>query len=371
MKVLVICDSFKGSLSSKMANLAILTSLKKLNINAKSMCISDGGEGFLESINEKIKAEKIYLNLKNAYGKRDYNGYYLLKNNQAFFEMAEFAGIAQLDKNERNPLKTSTFSLGIAIKNAILKNVKEFVIGIGGSATNDAGTGMLNALGYEFLDEFNNPLNPIGENLIKIKSINDKNVLKELKNITFKIANDVNNPLFGEYGAAYIYARQKGASDEDIKLLDDGLRNFASICKDYFKNDYSLISGTGAAGGLGFGFKAFLNAEFLSGFSYIKNLINLEEEIKKADLIITGEGAFDEQSLMGKVIGEIHKICKNNNKKMMVFCGINNSNFDNSYSLIDYFKDKSQDELMNKDIAYKCLEELSFNIIKRKMNEKN
>lgn len=363
MKALIICDSFKGSLSSKQANEAIKKSCDKLNINSIQLAISDGGEGFLESINDKINAKKIYLNLKNAYGIRDYKGYYLLKENKAYFEMAEFAGLIALNENEKNPCKTSTISLGIAIKDAINNGANEFIIGIGGSATNDAGIGMLSALGYEFLDEFENILKPIGENLIKIAKINDKNVLKELKNCNFKIACDVKNPLYGENGAAYVYARQKGANDDEIKMLDLGLKNFAKVCEKYLAKDYSQFQGCGAAGGLGFGFKAFLNAEFESGFSYIKNLLNLEELIKNSDLIITGEGAFDNQSLMGKVIGEINQICKIYDKKLIIFCGIDKGCFDNCFSLTKAFSNKTKNELMQNIIAYQCLNELSFNVL--------
>lgn len=370
MNALIICDSFKGSLSSNEANEAISNACKKLNIAYKSYVISDGGEGFLESINSNLNANKIYLKLKNAYGKRDYNGYYLLKDTKAFFEMAEFAGLAQLSENEKNPCKTSTKSLGIAIKDAIKKGAKEFVIGIGGSATTDAGIGMLSALGYKFLDEFNNELLPIGENLIKIKSINDENVLKELKNCSFKIACDVVNPLYGSNGAAFVYARQKGANDEEIKLLDLGLRNFALICEKYFKNDFAFLEGMGAAGGLGFGFKAFLNAEFESGFSYIKNLLNLEENIKNSSLVITGEGAFDEQSIMGKVIGSINNLCEIYKKDLIIFCGINKSDFKNCFSLTNEYKNKTKNELMDNNIAYKCLNELSLRVLQTFLDKK-
>ncbi|MBZ7985156.1 glycerate kinase [Campylobacter sp. Cr9] len=370
MNALIICDSFKGSLSSNEANEAISNACKKLNIAYKSYAISDGGEGFLESINSNLNADKIYLKLKNAYGKRDYNGYYLLKDKRAFFEMAEFAGLAQLSEDEKNPCKTSTKSLGIAIKDAIKKGAKEFVIGIGGSATTDAGIGMLSALGYKFLDGFNNELLPIGENLIKIKSINDENVLKELKNCSFKIACDVVNPLYGSNGAAFVYARQKGANDEEIKLLDLGLRNFALICEKYFKNDFAFLEGMGAAGGLGFGFKAFLNAEFESGFSYIKNLLNLEENIKNSSLVITGEGAFDEQSIMGKVIGSINNLCEIYKKDLIIFCGINKSDFKNCFSLTNEYPNKTKNELMDNNTAYKCLNELSLRVLQTFLDKK-
>ncbi|WP_267523244.1 glycerate kinase [Campylobacter sp. MG1] len=368
MNILVICDSFKGSLSSKEANESISNSAKRLGFNVKSLEISDGGDGFLVAVNQKLNANKITLNLKNAANTENLEGYYLLDNNTAYFEMAEFAGIAKLKESDKNPLKTSTKSLGIAILDAINKNTNKFIIGIGGSATNDAGIGMLSAFGYNFLDEFDNILEPIGKNLIKIKKIDDKNIDLRLKKCTFHIANDVNNPLYGLNGAAFIYARQKGANDSDIIFLDEGLKNFANICEKHFGKDFSMCAGAGAAGGLAYGFLEFLNASFCSGFEFLKQLLNLEEYIKNADIVITGEGSFDNQSLMGKVIGSINNLCEIHQKKLIIFCGINKSDFKNCFSLKENYKQYNQTELMQKNIAQECLSNLSYKILKNIKN---
>lgn len=366
MKVLVAIDSFKGSLTSIEAGNAVKNGISSLCDEVAVIGIADGGEGSLDTIanflganfDEILTFDPLFRQIKAKYAYKD---------DLAILEMSQSSGLNLLKKDEQNPYLTSTYGLGIMIKDAILKGRRNFIIGIGGSATNDAGTGMLEALGFSFFDKNDNLIKANGQNLIKISKISDKNILKELKECKFKIACDVNNPLYGKNGAAYVYAAQKGASNEMIKNLDLGLMNFSKVVHKFMGIDNSNISGSGAAGGLGFGFMSFLNAKLLRGFEIISKIINLEENIKNADLIITGEGKLDAQSSMGKVPSEVAKLAKKYSKKVVALGGAVDDGFDDglfngAFCILN--SPISLEEAMEKEIAKANLTKISRQILK-------
>ncbi|CZE49807.1 glycerate kinase [Campylobacter geochelonis] len=311
MKVVIAIDSFKGCLSSLEAGNAIKNAIASLVDEVIVVPIADGGEGSVEAMISAIKAKKREVLSLDPLG-RELKTNYAYVDNQAIMEMASSCGLTLLDENERNPEQTSTYGLGLMIKDALNLGVRKFIIGIGGSATNDAGMGMLKALGFEFYDEFKNPLAPKGKNLAKIASISDLNALKELKECEFLVACDVNNPLFGKSGAAHIYGAQKGADSAMIERLDMGLRNFSKITSEFFGVDNSNLAGSGAAGGLGFGLVSFLGAKLQPGFEIISNVVGLKDKLVGADLVITGEGRLDHQSIMGKTPSAVAKLAKTN-----------------------------------------------------------
>lgn len=302
-KIIIIPDSFKGSASSMEVCSCIERGVLKVFKNAiiKKIPVADGGEGTVDSIIYAAggNIKKVYV--KNPLGETIEAKYGIISKDKAVIEMAEASGITLVDDNERNPLKYSTYGTGELIKDALNSNIKEILIGIGGSATNDCGIGMANALGYRFLDKDNNELNAIAENMIKVAYIDDNNVDKRIFDIKINVACDVKNPLYGENGATAIYGKQKGVTEESFHILDDGLKNIARIVKEKFNKEIDYIEGSGAAGGLGGGLVAFCNAQLKSGIDAVLDIIDFEEQIKDASLIITGEGAIDGQTKKGKV----------------------------------------------------------------------
>ena len=303
MKIVIIPDSFKGSASSMEVCNCIERGILKVfkNADIKKIPVADGGEGTVDSVLYAAGGNIKKVNVKNPSGKIIEAKYGIINKEKAVIEMAEASGITLVDDAIRNPLKYSTYGTGELIKDAINNNIKEILIGIGGSATNDCGIGMANALGYKFLDENNNELEAIAENMIKVSSIDDSNVDKRIFDIKINVACDVKNPLYGENGATAIYGKQKGVTEESFDILDNGLKNIARIVKDKFNKEIDYIEGSGAAGGLGGGLVAFCNAKLKSGIDAVLDIIDFEDKIKDASLIITGEGAIDGQTKKGKV----------------------------------------------------------------------
>ncbi|NLK67398.1 MAG: glycerate kinase [Campylobacteraceae bacterium] len=320
MRVLVAIDSFKGSVSSLEAGEAIKEGIEELSKSVEIIPIADGGEGSVEAMVTALGAKFVSVKTLDPLG-REMVAEYAIKGELAILEMASSSGITLLTDEERNPNLTSTYGFGLMIKDAILKGARKFIVGIGGSATNDAGTGMLEALGFEFFDENGNLLKGKGESLVKIAKISSQKVIPELKECEFEVACDVNNPLFGTNGAAHIYGPQKGADEEMVKSLDAGLESFAEVTAEFSGIDNSGLSGSGAAGGLGFGFVSFLNSKLLRGFEIIAKVVGLEEAIKRADLVITGEGKLDYQSVMGKTPSEVAKLAKKHGKIVVALGG--------------------------------------------------
>lgn len=309
MKIVVAPDSFKGSLSAAQVTDTIAEVLIHINprIEIIKLPLADGGEGSSEILKYFYPYTK-YIPVDDPLGRKIQASYQINpEGDKAFIESAKIIGLPFLSPRERNPKKTSSFGLGQAIMTAIQNDVKEICISLGGSATCDAGIGMLNALGFQFLDKNANSLSPIGENMNKIVQIIDSPFFSRLKDIKFNAICDVNNPLYGPNGAAYIYAPQKGASIADLPFLDEGLRNFAKITEkqSYCSSNTYDLQGTGAAGGIGFALISFLHANLIKGIEFILNSIDFCSKISGADLIITGEGHIDRQSLMGKVLSGV------------------------------------------------------------------
>ncbi|HBE9436687.1 glycerate kinase [Clostridioides difficile] len=324
MKILISIDSLKGSLSSIEAGNAIKKGILKVKEDAqvKILPLADGGEGTVDALVQGMNGKKETIEVTGPIAKKVDATYGLLKDTStAIIEIAQASGLTLVPTELRNPLYTTTYGVGEIIKEAINKGYRNFIVGIGGSATNDAGIGMLQALGFEFYDENNNLVGLGGKVLNEIRHIKIENRLKELDECKFKIACDVNNPLFGKNGAAYIYGAQKGATLKIIEELDNGLRNFSKVVKNYLSKDVANIEGAGAAGGLGFAFLAFLNSKLESGIKIILEEIKLEEELKSADFVITGEGRLDNQTAMGKAPIGVAKLAKKYGVKVIGLAG--------------------------------------------------
>jgi len=311
MKIVIAADSFKGSLSSAELAEACESGIRKVYPDAEvvKVPVADGGEGTVEALVDGTKG--VYRTVKvNGPLMSPVTALYGITGDgeTAVIEMASASGLPLLSSSSRNPMKSTTYGTGELIKDALQKGCREFLIGIGGSATNDCGMGMMQALGMQFLDEKGTVLGTGGENLIKTHSIDDSGLMKELKEAQFLIACDVDNPLYGENGAAHVYARQKGATEQMVEDLDLGLRHFSTIVKDKYSFDMNALPGAGAAGGLGGGFAAFLDGELKPGIDIILNKTKLSEKMKGADFVVTGEGRIDFQSVMGKTPVGVSKL---------------------------------------------------------------
>lgn len=323
MKIVVAIDSFKGSLSSLGLGNAIEKGIKQVypNSSVKKIPIADGGEGTIEALVEGTAGEIINLEVNGPLMKPVIASYGIMGDRRtAVIEMATASGLPLVNVEERNPTKTTTFGTGELIRDAINRGCREFIVGIGGSATNDGGLGMLQGLGYIFLDESGNPLHGCGESLGKVSSIDSSKAMKELKECNFLIACDVENPFYGLKGAAHVYGRQKGATKEMVLSLDSGLKYFAETVKKLLNKDIN-VSGAGAAGGLGGGFVGFLNSTLKPGIDIVLEEVKLISHIKDADFVITGEGRIDFQSIMGKAPVGVSKLCKSNNIPVIALAG--------------------------------------------------
>lgn len=324
MKVVVAIDSLKGSLSSMEAGNAIKEGILRVKPEAEIIVkpLADGGEGTTDALLEGLGGEKINLSVTGPMGKpvNTYYGYLPLTKT-AIMEMASAAGITLVLESEKNPMLATTYGLGEMIKHAVLKGCRDFVIGIGGSATNDGGIGMLTALGYEFMDKDRKMVGQGGQSLGKVAYISDNHVMKELKACHFQVACDVNNPLYGINGATYVFGHQKGVLDEIKVSLDEDMKNYAKVSDEFTGKKCENAKGAGAAGGLGFGFLEYLDAQLIPGIELILKKIELEKEIMDADYVITGEGCLDFQTAMGKGPVGLAKLAKKYQKRVLAFAG--------------------------------------------------
>lgn len=324
MKVVVVIDSLKGSLSSLEAGNAIKQGIKRVYQDAKIIVkpLADGGEGTVEALVSGMNGKIETVVATGPLGDKIESSYgIILEKRLAIMEMASIAGITLLSLKQRNPLYTTTYGLGEMIKDAISKGCNNFIIGIGGSATNDGGIGMLQALGFDLLDKDGNQV-PLGARGLKdLVKIDDKNVLPELKKCQFKIACDVTNVLCGENGCSVVFGPQKGATSQMIKDMDQWLYNFANLAKKKYPHSDALVPGTGAAGGLGFAFLTFVKATLESGIDIILETIDLKSDLKDVDVVVTGEGCLDRQSAMGKAPVGVAKMAKLYNKPVIAFAG--------------------------------------------------
>ena len=322
MKVLLIPDKFKGSLSAEEVMSAISRGISKVLPKTKIYTItaSDGGDGFLEAVSNYEEVEEVVVHTFDPLGRAIKASYVFQKEKErAYIELAKASGIELLALPERNPLLCSTYGTGIQIMHALQRGAKQIYIGLGGSATNDAGIGIAKALGFLFFDITGEELEPTGENLARIDRIQPPEISNMLKDIKIYAVNDVNNPLFGAKGAAYTYAAQKGASKKDIVQLDLGLEHLHKVVKHQFKVSHAEHPGAGAAGGTAYGLKTFAGADFISGIDFILSLAEVEDLIanETIDYIITGEGKIDDQTLQGKLINGVLKLGNSNNKSVL------------------------------------------------------
>ena len=317
-------DSLKGSLSSLEAGNAIKQGIKRVYQDAKIIVkpLADGGEGTVEALVSGMNGKIEIVVATGPLGDKIESSYGIIPEKRlAIMEMASIAGITLLSLKQRNPLYTTTYGLGEMIKDAISKGCNNFIIGIGGSATNDGGIGMLQALGFDLLDKDGNQV-PLGARGLKdLVKIDDKNVLPELKKCQFKIACDVTNVLCGENGCSVVFGPQKGATSQMIKDMDQWLYNFANLAKKKYPHSDALVPGTGAAGGLGFAFLTFVKATLESGIDIILETIDLKSDLKDVDVVVTGEGCLDRQSAMGKAPVGVAKMAKLYNKPVIAFAG--------------------------------------------------
>lgn len=313
MKTVIAIDSLKGSLSSEEAGNAIKDGIKRVfpNCDIVVKALADGGEGTIEALtfgnNGIIKNVVV-----SGPGEEKVNASYGITNSgkTAVIEIAKAAGINLVSDKDKNPLKTTTYGVGELIKDAINNGIRDFIVGIGGSVTNDCGIGMLSALGWKFIDKNKKCVPPNGGGLKDILLIDDTNVISELKECKFVIACDVTNPLCGQNGASHIYGKQKGADEKMRYELDANCKHFAGLVKATYGIDNENVAGTGAAGGLGYGFITFLNGELKSGIKIVLEQISIEDDIKDADYVVTGEGRIDFQTSMGKAPAGVAELAK-------------------------------------------------------------
>ena len=344
MKILIAIDSFKGSLSSKEAGEAIKSGILRVVPDADVVIspLADGGEGTVETLVEALGGSletvrvkgPLFQEVEAHYGilpesKKNTSEASLktssknpLSNGQlAVMEMSQASGITLVSPEERNPLKTSSYGVGQMILDAYYKGCRRFLIGIGGSATNDGGIGMLSALGFRFTKENGEEILPIGEGLKDLAGIENSSVPEGLLQCSFQIACDVENPLYGENGASLIYGFQKGGNKELLSQMDLWMKHYSELVKEYNPAANPEAPGSGAAGGLGFAFRSFLQGELKSGVSLILEETKLSEKMQGADLVITGEGRLDEQSAMGKAPIGVAKLAKSKRILVVAFAG--------------------------------------------------
>jgi len=322
-KVIIIPDSFKGTLSSMEVCDIIGQSITDHYPDCKALKIpvADGGEGTVDAFLYAKKGTAVSEKVCGPYGETLTAKYALLDDGEiAVIEMALCSGLMLVGAN-MNPSKTTTYGFGQLIESALDRGVKKIILGIGGSATNDGGCGMASALGVEFRDKNENAFIPVGETLKDIEAVDVSGLDRRISEVELITMCDVTNPLYGKKGAAYVFAAQKGADDKMIEKLDIGLMHFSRKLKEYLDKDLDDIPGAGAAGGLGAGTMAFLDASLNSGIDIMLDVVNFKKEVCDSDIVITGEGRIDGQSKDGKVISGLAPICKKAGVPLYAFTG--------------------------------------------------
>jgi len=327
MKFIVAPDSFKGSLSALEAANAIANGILAIYPDAQidKIPVADGGEGTVEALIYSTSGQFVELSALDPLGREIKTKYGILGDSKTVaIEMSATSGITLLKNSELDPLKTTTYGTGQLIKHALDIGYRQFLIGIGGSATNDGGTGMAQGLGVKFInsDHYEIKEKMCGGLLDQVANIDIDSIHPAVKESTFKIASDVNNPLLGVEGCTEVYAQQKGASLEALILLEKNMTNFVNIAENTFGASVRELSGAGAAGGFGAGAVLFLKAEIESGIDIVLKSCNFENRIKNANLIITGEGKIDNQTRYGKTITGVAHIAKNQNTPVIAFAGV-------------------------------------------------
>jgi len=355
MKIVIAVDSFKESLSSMQVARAIEAGFQSVYPHATyvKIPVADGGEGTVQALVDATKGKTVNVKVKNPLGKEVTSYYGILGDKKtAVIEMATACGLDLLEEDEKNPLECSTFGFGQLILNALDKDITSFILGLGGSATNDAGIGMLQALGVKFLDEEKKEIGFGAKYIQDIKYIDTSKLDSRLLDIKFKVACDVNNILCGEQGATYVFGPQKGLLANQLEELDTHIKDFAHLCEQTFERKTQIIKGCGAAGGLGFGLITFLNASLLSGIDIVLNRVNLDQALEGADLLITGEGKMDSQTINGKVPVGVARRAKKKNLKVIAICGALEKGYEEVY---DHGIDAVFDTVQNVDTLQNVL----------------
>ncbi len=323
MRVVTLIDSFKGSISSIEAGEAAARGVRAVYPDAEVdvLPLADGGEGTVDALVTGCKGEFVCAEVTGPLGERVTAKYGIIFGDTAVMEMSAAAGITLVPPEKRDPLLTTTYGVGEMILDAIARGVRRFIIGIGGSATNDGGAGMLQALGFDLLDKTGAPIEKGAQGLEKLHTVCAKNANSLLRACEFRIACDVTNPLCGALGCSAIYGPQKGATKDNIPQMDAWLAHYAELAKNVNPAADPDLPGAGAAGGMGFAFAAFLGGKLQSGISLVLDAIRAEQYVKSADIVLTGEGRLDGQSAMGKAPVGVAKLAKKHGKPVIAFAG--------------------------------------------------
>ena len=372
MKIVIAIDSFKGSLTSIEAGKAAADGISRVYPQAEIAVypLADGGEGTTDALVSGLGGVLRTVNVCDPLGRDISAKYGILPDNTAVIEMASAAGITLLTENERNPMNTTTYGVGQLIADAVSQGCRNFIIGIGGSATNDGGIGCLQALGFGMLDSDGKQVDFGAKGVSQLKKITADNVIPELSECSFHIACDVNNPLCGENGCSAVFAPQKGADEAMITEMDGYLSKYAKLTKRYNTNANPEAHGAGAAGGLGFAFMSYLNAVLDPGIDLILRKTRLEEAIIDADIVVTGEGCLDAQTAMGKAPVGVAKLAKKYGKPVIAFSGIvrDGASLCNENGIDAYFPILrsicTSEEAMNSDIARKNLADTAHQVFR-------
>lgn len=335
MKIVIAPDSFKGCCTSLLVAAHFESGIRRVfpDADITAIEVADGGEGTLLAVMNGSKGELKEVTVHDAMGAKRKARFGLIDANSAIVEMAEACGLTTIKKEDRNPLLASSYGVGELILHALDYGVNKIYVGLGGSVTNDCGSGMLQALGVRCYDEKGGEIFGCGGSLCKIETIDCSMLDERVKSTEFIIMSDVTNPLCGERGASNVFGRQKGANDDMVAVLDANLKHFAHKSEGPLGEDYSLTPGAGAAGGLGFAFAAYLNAKMKSGIQTLLDIIGFDDIVKDCDLVITGEGNLDEQSLYGKVPVGIAKRLEAHNIPLVVIAGGIGKNTNKAYDL--------------------------------------
>jgi glycerate kinase len=334
MKIVIAPDSFKGSLTAKEASAAIKKGIEKAGVTGGIVCkpMADGGEGTLACLIDATGGRLMETVVKDPLGKKIQAVFGILGDGRTcVIELAASSGLTLIKEEERNPLITTTYGFGQLIRAGLDAGCRRFILGLGGSATNDGGAGMLQALGFELLDRDGYPVGFGGGELRRIESIKWNRVDSRLKECTFLVACDVANPFVGQNGASFVYGPQKGATPEMVRQLDACLHHFADVIAQVTGTSIHTIPGTGAAGGVSGALLAFLNGSLKSGIEIVMETTGLEQEIKDADLVITGEGRVDFQTAQGKTPCGVAKLAKKYGVPTIVLAGSIGKGFEALY----------------------------------------
>ena len=372
MNILVAMDSFKGSLSSVEAGNAVRAGIRSVDPQADVLIcpLADGGEGTVSALCCEEQDRLIVIAATGPLGEPISCRYGILENGTAVIEVASVAGLTLIPEDKRNPLYSTTYGMGELIRDAVNRGCREFIIGLGGSGTNDGGVGMLQALGWRFLNADGEDILPGAQGLRELESIDGSNALPELKQCRFRVACDVTNPLLGTQGCSAVFGPQKGADSDSVVEMDRWLGNYSAVTRKYFPTADPNVPGCGAAGGLGFAFSVFLGGILEPGAGIVADAHAIEDKIRTADLIITGEGALDGQSSMGKGPIHIARIGKKYGKPVVALAGTLGEGAEKSVleGVTAYFSILSCPmtlaEAMKPDVAYFNLKRAAEQIIR-------